>query len=78
MKHFNEHTSSMIKSSEYNTETSELIVTFNNDTSYTYSMVTEQDYQTFVNSESIGQGFNQNIRKYQGAKLLTENNESEN
>lgn len=63
------HQSSMIKASSYDTETHQLIVTFNNDTSYSYSMVTEQDYQTFVDSESIGQGFNQNIRKYNGNKI---------
>jgi hypothetical protein len=72
MKHNIEHTSSMIKSSSYEPTSGDLVVTFNGGAEYSYPMVTEEDYQSFIGSESIGQGFNEHIRKYQGIKLITE------
>lgn len=66
----------MIKSSNYDDSTGELIVTFNNGVSYNFQQVTEQDYQLFSSSESIGNGFNKHIRKYSGVKLLTENDQT--
>ncbi len=66
------HESSMVKSSIYDTETGELIVTFNGDASYKFDAVTEEDYQKFANAESIGRAFNEYIRKYNGSKLVTE------
>lgn len=72
------HESSMIKSSVYDTENGELIVTFNGGASYQFESVTEEDYQLFSNSESIGRGFNDNIRKYNGIKMITEVFDEEN
>jgi hypothetical protein len=69
--------SSMIQSSAYDPTTKELSVTFNNGAIYTYQMVSESDYQEFVNSESIGKGFNQHIRKYEGSRMLTEDMDAE-
>jgi hypothetical protein len=69
--------SSMIQSSSYDPSTQELSVTFNNGAIYTYQMVSEQDYNNFINSESSGQGFNQHIRKYQGTRMLTEDMDAE-
>ncbi len=66
------HESSMVKSSVYDTESGELIVTFNGDASYKFDAVTEEDYQQFANAESIGRAFNTHIRKYNGSKILTE------
>jgi hypothetical protein len=66
------HESSMIQSSSYNTETGELSVTFNGGNTYKYERVTNEDYTSFVDSESTGKGFNEFIRKYEGQKLITE------
>lgn len=66
------HESSMIQSSSYNTVTGELSVTFNGGNTYKYERVANEDYTAFVDSESIGKGFNDFIRKYEGQKLITE------
>lgn len=72
MKYNAVHESSMIQSSTYDTQTLELIVTFNGGSSYKYEGVSEQDYNSFVSGESTGKAFNEYIRKYTGNKLLTE------
>jgi len=74
MKYNAVHESSMIQSSTYDTQSLELIVTFNGGSTYTYNGVSESDYNSFVSSESTGKGFNEFIRKYEGQKLLTEVN----
>jgi hypothetical protein len=74
MKYTATHESSMIQSSTYDTQSLELIVTFNGGNSYTYNGVAESDYNSFVSAESTGKGFNEYIRKYEGQKLLTEVN----
>jgi len=77
MKNTLTHQSSMIQSSTYDSSNSELIVTFNGGASYKFDQVTEQDYQLFTTSESIGRGFNEHIRKYNGVKLITEDVKSD-
>lgn len=77
MLHNKEHISSMIKSSSYDSSTGDLIINFHGGAVYEYKMVTEQDYQLFAESESIGGAFNQHIRKYAGSKLITEENQNE-
>lgn len=72
-----QHVSSMIDASSYNKENGDLIVTFKGGSQYEFKMVTEQDYQLFSESESIGRGFNQHIKKYNGAKLITEQNQED-
>ena len=75
MKYTANHESSMIQSSTYDTNTLELIVTFHGGNSYTYNGVSESDYNSLVNAESVGKSFNELIRaKYAGQKLLTEVN----
>lgn len=74
MKYNATHESSMIQSSSYDTQSLELTVTFHGGNTYSYTGVTESDYNSFVNAESTGKGFNEYIRKYEGQKLLTEVN----
>jgi hypothetical protein len=77
MRKITEHVSTMIQSSSYDTITGDLLITFQGGNQYNYYMVTEQDYQEFIGSESIGQGFNAHIRKYEGVKLVTEDKQNE-
>jgi hypothetical protein len=63
------HNSSMVKSSSYDTQSLQLTVTFNAGNSYRYEGVTTEDYEAFINGESTGKAFNENIRKYNGIKV---------
>lgn len=81
MKYNAVHESSMIQSSSYDGETLELLVTFKGGATYRYEGVSQEDYESFVNGESIGKSFNEHIRKYNGSKLeeslLTEDADAE-
>lgn len=72
MKYNATHQSSTVQSSSYDTVTKELEVTFIGGSMYKYEGVTNEDYTSFVDSESAGRAFNEYIRKYEGLKLLTE------
>lgn len=50
--------SSMLNSAEYNDETFELTVTFNNGKQYTYTDVIINTYQDLINAPSAGAYFN--------------------
>lgn len=63
------HESSMILSSSYDGESLKLLVTFKGGSIYQYEGVVQEDYEAFVNGESIGRSFNEYIRKYKGSKL---------
>jgi hypothetical protein len=66
----NEIKSSNIKSTEYDTETKDLIVEFNNGIKYKYDDVPHQIYTRFRMSESQGKFFTTDIaKKYPYKKL---------
>jgi len=67
--------SSMVLSSTFNFESSELVVEFVGGSKYSYTNVEFVDYMAFSNGESIGKSFNEFIRKYEGTKIQ-ENMES--
>lgn len=69
MKTNKNHESSMILSSSYDAESLELSVTFKGGSTYQYEGVVNEDYESFINGESIGKSFNEYIRKYNGSKL---------
>ena len=50
MRKITEHVSTMIQSSNYDTITGDLLITFQGGNQYNYKMVTEQDYQEFIGS----------------------------
>jgi hypothetical protein len=61
-------TSSQMKYVYYNTETKEMVITFNNDKKYCYSEVPDEVYEALINAESIGSYFIKNVKtkyKYQ-------------
>ena len=62
-KIINEIQSSNIKKTEYDTETKNLLVTFNNGTIYEYQEVPHQLYTQFRMSESQGKFFSGKIAK---------------
>lgn len=62
-KIINEISSSNIKKTEYDTETKNLLVEFNNGAKYLYEEVPHQIYTQFRMSESQGKFFNSNISK---------------
>lgn len=62
-KIINEITSSNIKRTEYDTETKNLLVEFNNGSKYNYEGVPHQLYTQFRMSESQGKFFNSSISK---------------
>ena len=69
-KIINEIQSSNIKKTEFDTESKELIVEFNNGLRYSYENVPHQVYTQFRMSESQGKFFNSKIAKsYQYRKL---------
>jgi hypothetical protein len=69
-KILNEIKSSNIKKTEYDTETSKLIVEFNNGFKYEYEGVPHQAYTAFRKSESQGKYFTTDIsKKYKYKKL---------
>jgi hypothetical protein len=69
-KIINEIQSSNIKKTEFDTETKELVVEFNNGLRYSYENVPHQVYTQFRMSESQGKFFNSKIAKsYQYRKL---------
>jgi aspartokinase-like uncharacterized kinase len=66
----NEIKSSNIKKTQYDVETKELIVEFNNSTSYMYVGVPHNVYTKFRKSESQGKFFNTDIApKFKYIKL---------
>jgi hypothetical protein len=66
----NEIKSSNIKATEYDTETKDLVVEFNNGIKYKYDDVPHQVYTKFRMSESQGKFFTTDIsKKYQYKKL---------
>jgi hypothetical protein len=66
----NEIKSSNIKSTEYDTETKDLVVEFNNGIKYKYDDVPHQIYTRFRMSESQGKFFTTDIaKKYPYKKL---------
>jgi hypothetical protein len=69
-KILNEIKSSNIKKTEYDTETSKLIVEFNNGLKYEYEGVPHQAYTSFRKAESQGKYFTTDIsKKYKYKKL---------
>jgi hypothetical protein len=69
-KIINEIQSSNIRKTEFDTESKELIVEFNNGLRYSYENVPHQLYTQFRMSESQGKFFNSKIAKsYQYRKL---------
>ena len=66
----NQIKSSNIKSTEYDTETKDLVIEFNNGVKYKYDNVPHQVYTKFRLSESQGKFFTTDIAKnYQYKKL---------
>ena len=66
----NEIKSSNIKSTEYDTETKDLVVEFNNGLKYKYDGVPHQVYTKFRLSESQGKFFTTEIAKKYSYKKL--------
>lgn len=66
----NEIKSSNIKASEYDTETKELVVEFNNGAKYKYDNVPHQVYTKFRLSESQGKFFTTDIAKQYSYKKV--------
>jgi len=64
-----EHESSHIKKSKWILEERELFVEFHNGGIYTYIDVNLEDYLGFIQSESVGKGFNEYIKKYEFTKI---------
>ncbi len=62
-KIINEIQSSNIRMTEFDTETKELVVEFNNGLKYSYENVPHQVYTQFRMSESQGKFFNSKIAK---------------
>jgi hypothetical protein len=54
--------SSTVESLHYDSNTKDLMVTFNHGVTYTYSEVTLKDYLALINSESIGSALNKIIK----------------
>ena len=66
----NEIKSSNIKSSEYDTESKELVVEFNNGAKYKYDNVPHQVYTKFRLAESQGKFFTTDIAKQYSYKKV--------
>jgi len=66
----NEIKSSNIKSSEYDTESKELVVEFNNGAKYKYENVPHQIYTKFRLAESQGKFFTTDIAKQYSYKKV--------
>jgi hypothetical protein len=66
----NEIKSSNIKSSEYDTESKELVVEFNNGAKYKYENVPHQVYTKFRLAESQGKFFTTDIAKQYSYKKV--------
>jgi hypothetical protein len=69
-KIINEIQSSNIRKTEYDTQSKDLIVEFNNGLKYTYENVPHQLYTQFRMSESQGKFFNSKISKVYKYKRL--------
>jgi hypothetical protein len=69
-KIINEIQSSNIRKTEFDTETKELVVEFNNGLRYSYENVPHQVYTQFRMSESQGKFFNAKIAKTYKYKKL--------
>jgi len=61
--------SSNIKGCEYNYSTKDLDITFNNNTTYRYFKVKEDDFTKFKMAESQGKEFNKTIKRYEYKRL---------
>lgn len=70
-KIINEIQSSNIKRTEYDTESKELVVEFNNGLKYLYEDVPHRTYTEFRVSESQGKYFNTKISKVYKYKKMT-------
>ena len=65
-----DYDSKMIRRADYTPDTKELIVTFNNGQKYSYENVNEDVMNEFMEPESAGRYFLQNIKgKYEFQKL---------
>lgn len=64
--------SSMIEAIGHNQETKILRVLFKNGVMYDYAGVSEEKYNEFKNSKSIGKEFHSNIKKKYEAKKIEE------
>lgn len=62
--------SSNLKSAKYNTETEDLIITFNSGAIYEYNKVPWKQFTKFRLAESQGKYFNENIARSYGYKKL--------
>ena len=70
-KIYNEIQSSNLKKTEYDLETKEMIVEFNNGLKYLYEDVPHRTYTEFRVSESQGKYFNSKISKVYKYKKMT-------
>lgn len=61
-KQTNEFDSSMIKGSNYNAVTKEMVVTFRNEVQYVYDQVSLDDYLEFSRAASQGKALNELIK----------------
>lgn len=70
MKTIKQVNSSQLQEVEYDSETSKLIVTFNNGSKYSYDDVPEKVFVELVSVDSIGSYFNREIKsKYKYTKI---------
>lgn len=70
MKTIKQVKSSQLQEVEYDSETSKLIVTFNNGSKYSYDDVPEKVFVELVSADSIGSFFNREIKsKYKYTKI---------
>lgn len=70
MKTIQQVKSSQLQEVEYDSETSKLIVTFNNGSKYSYDDVPEKVFIELVSAPSIGSYFIKNIKsKYKYTKI---------
>jgi hypothetical protein len=63
------HNSSMIKGSRYDEVSRSLVITFNNDSEYSYSDIDPETYEKFISEESTGRAFNQHVKSRAGTKI---------
>jgi len=63
--------SALLKSTEYNSETQELVIEFNNGKKYMYKEFTQESYDAFVGAESKGKYFLSEMRpKYNDTNMI--------
>lgn len=68
--YINEHDSSLIISTTFDSDALELVVEFKNNSEYKYFNFTLEEYKNFINASSTGKYFLENIRdNYEFEKL---------